>query len=188
MNEPTNENPENDNERTAEAATETVGDERIAQLERERDDLKDRLARALADAENARKRQQRELADSRQYSIAQFARDLLESVDNMQRALDGIPADQKDSPYAAGFAMVADLLLKALKKHGVEAVDALGKPFDPNLHNAIAEDATDDVAPGTITAEWQRGYRIGDRLLRPAMVRVARSRGKQDASESTPEG
>lgn len=187
MSEQNSEQPELPDDGDAQATSESGPNDRIAALERERDDFKDRLARSLADAENARKRQQRELLDSRQYAISQFARDLLEAVDNMERALDGIPPDQKGSPIAAGVMMVADLMLKALKKHGVEPVEALGKSFDPNVHNAIAEDPTDEVAPGTITAEWQRGYRIGDRLLRPAMVRVARGKAKQDVSEGSKE-
>ncbi len=164
------------------------GDENdtVTRLTAERDEWKDRTARALADQENARKRQLRELQDARQYAITNFAGDLIDAVDNMERALAGAGGDErKNDPVVLGVRMVYDLLMKALKKHGVEAVEALGKPFDPNLHNAIAEDETDTVAPGTITAEWQRGYRIGDRLLRPAMVRVAcKKRGSNEQKSS----
>jgi len=151
-------------------------------VERERDDWREKYARALADQENARKRHLRDLADARQYAITGFATDLLDAVDNMERALAGAGEDRKDDPVVRGVSLVSELLLKALKKHGVEAVEALGRPFDPNFHNAIAEDETSDAAPGTVTAELQRGYRIGDRLLRPAMVRVAKARSGESRS------
>jgi molecular chaperone GrpE len=147
-----------------------------ASIARERDEWKDKYARALADQENARRRQLRELQEARQYAISGFAEDLLEAVDNMERAMAGAGHDKADDPVLAGVKMVSDLMLKALKKHGVEAIDALGKPFDPNLHNAVAQDEESDAAPGTVTAVWQKGYRIGDRLLRPAMVRVAKAK------------
>jgi molecular chaperone GrpE len=139
-------------------------------------ETRERYARALADHENARKRHQRELSDSRQYAITAFAGDLLEALDNMERAVAQAGDERRDDPLLLGVRMVADQLQKALKKHGVEAVEALGKPFDPNFHNAVAEDAVEGAAPGTVTAELMKGYRIGDRLLRPAMVKVAKSR------------
>lgn len=146
-----------------------VGDE----LARERDEWKEKYVRALADHENARRRHLRELTDARLYAISGFAEDLLEAVDNMERAIAGAE-DRKDDPVVSGVRLVYDLLAKTLKKHGVEPVEALGKPFDPNFHNAIAQDEATDCPPNTVTAELQRGYRIGDRLLRPSMVRVAR--------------
>lgn len=156
--------PGDDGESTSEAG-----------LAKERDEWKEKYVRALADHDNARRRHLRELQDARQYAISGFAEDLLDAVDNMERAIAGA-GEKSDDPVVAGIKLVNDLLLKVLKKHGVETVDAMGKPFDPNFHNAIAQDETDEVAPGTVTAEWQKGYRIGDRLLRPSMVRVARAK------------
>lgn len=164
--------PDPDDEATDPGDEDTTGST-DAELAKERDEWKEKYVRALADHENARRRHLRELQDARQYAIAGFAEDLLDAVDNMERAIAGA-ADRQDDPVVAGVRMVHELLSKVLKKHGVEPVDALGKPFDPNLHNAIAQDETSDCAAGTVTAELQRGYRIGDRLLRPSMVRVAR--------------
>jgi molecular chaperone GrpE len=144
-------------------------------------DFKDKMLRALADMENLRRRTERELADSRQYGIANFARDVLQVADNMHRALDAIGDELRNSPDAKVKALVegVDLtereLMKVLDKHGVTMFSPLGEKFDPNFHQAMYEVPDGDALPGTVAQVIQAGYRIGDRVLRPAMVAVAKA-------------
>jgi molecular chaperone GrpE len=144
-------------------------------------DFKDKMLRALADMENLRRRTERELADSRQYGIANFARDVLQVADNMHRALDAIGDELRNSPDAKVKALVegVDLtereLMKVLDKHGVTMFSPLGEKFDPNFHQAMYEVPDSDALPGTVAQVIQAGYRIGDRVLRPAMVAVAKA-------------
>lgn len=146
-----------------------------AALQQELAELRDRYARALAEQENSRKRHQREMQESRHYAIAQFAKDLLEVVDNFSRALEALPADQTGNPYVAGVRMVQDQLSKAMSAHGVTRIEAIGQPFDAMFHSAILEEERADVPAGTVVEELVSGYRIGDRLLRAAMVKLARA-------------
>lgn len=146
----------------------------LAAAERDRDEFRDRYQRALADQENQRKRQAREMQDARQYAVTQFANDLLEVADNLQRCLDEAAAGAPASALTTGVKMVQDILMKALATHGVKPIEAVGKPFDPAWHNAIMQVATDAQPPGTVVEELVRGYRIHDRLLRAAMVKVAK--------------
>ncbi len=145
----------------------------VAALAREKEELLDQYQRALAETENLRKRHRREMADARQYAVAEFARELVDVVDNLERALTGVADDRKDDPLVAGVRLVQEQLAKALKNQGVTRIQAEGQPFDPMQHEAVQQEARDDVAPGTITRELMRGYKIGDRLLRAAMVMVA---------------
>ena len=155
----------------------------LAGLRAEVEALKDRALRAMAEVENVRKRLERERDDSRTYSVTRFARDMLTVADNLNRALSAFPAEVRaktdDSVKAVldGVEATARELGAALGRHGVKPIAAEGQKFDPNLHQAIAEVPTRDAPPGTVVSVVQDGYLIGDRLLRPAMVTVAKAGG-----------
>jgi molecular chaperone GrpE len=146
----------------------------LSTAEREREELRELYQRALAELENARKRHQREMAEQRQYSVSELARDLLEVLDNLQRALAGLGPEHENDPLAAGVRLVEEQLVKTLRNHGVRPIAALGQPFDPMRHQAVLQEETDQAAPGTITEELVRGYHLADRLLRPTTVKVAK--------------
>ena len=154
--------------------------ELVAQLEAEKSELKDKLLRTLAEVENIRRRTEREVADARSYAISKFAGDMLGVADNMGRALAALPAEARDSADATVKALLdgAELtereMLRALEKHGVKRLDPKGEKFDPNFHQAIFEVPDPAVPAGTVAQVVQVGYSIGDRVLRPAMVGVAR--------------
>jgi molecular chaperone GrpE len=144
-------------------------------------DFKDKMLRALAEMENLRKRTEREVADARHYGIASFARDVLQVADNMHRALDAIgdelrsSADAKVQALVEGVDLTERELQKVLEKHGVKMFSPLGEKFDPNFHQAMYEIPDSSAAPGTVAQVIQAGYLIGDRVLRPAMVAVAKA-------------
>jgi len=144
-------------------------------LKEERDLLFDRLARLQAEFDNFRKRNAREQADFKQYAVADVVKTLLPILDSLQRALDSAPADDK---MRQGVELIARQFNDALGKAGVQAIEATGKQFDPAVHEAIEMVDTTDVPDHQVIDELQRGYRIKDRLLRPAMVRVARNTKK----------
>ncbi len=140
--------------------------------------LKDQALRALAEAENTRRRAERELADMSKYAVTGFARDLVNVLENLQRAVDSIPAELKETqPAVANLATGVEMTLKELlgifARQGIERIDPMGQKFDHNYHQAIAQIDTPDAAPGTVVQVLQAGYKIHDRLLRPAMVGVA---------------
>lgn len=139
------------------------------------DEAHEKLARAFADADNARKRGLREIDSARLYAAERIAKELLQVTDNLRRALEGVAQTQADDPLAVGVRMVEDQLVGVLANHGVKPMDTLGQPFDPNFHEAIATEERDDVAPNTVIDELVRGWKIHDRLLRPAMVRVSKT-------------
>ena len=152
--------------------------------------LKDQLLRALADAENARRRAKRDVEDARAYAISRFAQDLLGVADNLGRALESIPAERRESDdavkaIAEGIEMTAREFETALGRHGITRIDPLGEKFDYNLHQALFETAETDQPDGTVVQVFQTGYRIGDRLLREAMVGVAKG-GAQSTADSEP--
>ena len=141
--------------------------------------LKDQLLRALADAENARRRARKDVEDARAYAISHFAQDLLGVGDNLGRALDSIPAERRESDDAVkaiveGIEMTAREFETVLGRHGITKIDPLGEKFDYNLHQALFETDQTDQPDGTVVQVLQTGYRIGDRLLREAMVGVAK--------------
>lgn len=162
----------------------------IAQLAAENAELKDRLLRAMAEMENLRRRTEREIADTRQYAVSSFAREILTVGDNLRRALDAVPADQRKAAEGALSALLEGVeitereLLKILSKHGVAVVEPAGQRFDPNLHQAMFEVADASVPAGTIVNVIQPGYTIGDRVLRPAMVSVAKGGPKAARREA----
>lgn len=155
-------------------------DERVVGLEAEVAGLKDQLLRTLADMENLRRRTEREIADTRAYAVSSFARDVLSVGDNLQRALAALPAEAREGAGPAvtalleGVEMTERELLNTLDKHGVKQVDPAGEKFDPNFHQAMFEVPNPDVPSGTVVQVVQVGYKIGDRVLRPALVGVGR--------------
>ena len=151
---------------------------RVAQLEAELAEHKDRLLRALAEAENTRRRAQREREDATKYAITAFARDLLSAADNLRRALDSLPEaearDERTRSLLAGVAATERELLSVFERHGIRRIDPHGEPFDHNFHQAIFEAERADQPAGTVAEVLQPGYVLHDRLLRPAMVGVAK--------------
>jgi molecular chaperone GrpE len=144
------------------------------QLASELEDLKDRHLRLAADFENFKKRSRQERADLLRYASAQLAEQLLSVLDDFDRVLEHAP-DDVDASWLKGVRMTAERLREVLGSVGVEAIDAVGAHFDPNLHEAIATEETSEHPEDTVVAELRRGYRIHDRVLRPAMVRIARN-------------
>ncbi len=159
-------------------------------LEREHAEMKDRLLRTLADMENLRKRTEREIADSRLYSVTSFARDMLVVADNMRRALEAVPSELRSTAESGvkalldGIELTERELLKALEKNGVRQFVPQGEKFDPNLHQAMFEIPDATVPAGSVVQVVQPGYMIGDRVLRPALVGV--SKGGPKAAPSAP--
>ena len=159
----------------------------LAALEAEKLDLKDKLLRTLADMENLRRRTEREVADARTYAVTNFARDMLNAADNVRRALESVPAEASETAEGALKALVDGIelterdLLKTLERHGVKRVDPQGQRFDPNLHQAMFEVPNPDVTSGTVVQVVQSGYVIGERVLRPALVGVAKGGPKAEA-------
>jgi len=149
-------------------------------LKAENDALKDQRLRALAEAENIRRRAEREKADASQYAVTKFARDMLSIADNFARALAACPPAARDSAdpqikaVLDGIEATDRQLLATLERYGVKPVDTSDGKFDPNLHQAIAEVPGNGKPAGSIVDVVQSGFMIGDRLLRPAMVTVAR--------------
>jgi molecular chaperone GrpE len=160
----------------------TSADE-LAALKAEAAELKDRLLRALADAENTRRRAERDRLEASQYAITRFARDMLTIADNFGRALAACPpalieaADPQLKAVIDGVEATERQLLNTLESYGVKQIDTTDGKFDPNLHQAIAEVPGEGKPPGSIVNVVQTGFKIGDRLLRPAMVTVARKDG-----------
>jgi molecular chaperone GrpE len=159
-------------------------EERLAAVEAELADTKDRLLRALAEAENVRRRFQREREDSQKYAISGFAKDLLSAADNLRRALDAMPeaevTDSRTRSLLDGVAATERELLAAFERHGVKRIDPKGERFDHNFHQAIFEAERPGAPAGTVIEVLQPGYVLHDRLLRPAMVGVAKGGAKQD--------
>ncbi len=164
------------------AAAETNIDERLAAVERELAETKDRLLRALAETENVRRRAQREREDTQKYGAAKFATDVLNVADNLRRALESVPEAQASDEFTRtllqGVAATERELLGALERHGVRRIDPLGERFDHNFHQAIFEAENSGQPAGTVVQVLQPGYVMHDRLLRPAMVGVAKGEAR----------
>ena len=156
----------------------------VEALTKEVAEAKDRTLRTLAEMENLRKRTAKEVADARAYGITAFARDVLDIADNLQRALDAVPAEAREAADAGlkslmeGVEITEKSLLKALEKNGVSKLDPLGEKFNPNFHQAMYEVPDSSVPAGTVVQVVQGGYTIGDRVLRPALVAVSKGGAK----------
>jgi len=170
-------------------------EQKISDLEQQVREANDRALRSHAELENFRKRSQRELADERRYAIVPFAKDLLAVVDNLERAIDAAQAQadtlarsaSEGKPASAatdvthlldGVKMVATQLESILKQHGAVRIDTVGTPFDPNFHQAIAQEASDEHPAGTVSRAAQSGYKLHDRVIRPAQVFVSTGRAQ----------
>ncbi|MFS8035411.1 nucleotide exchange factor GrpE [Xanthobacter sp. AM11] len=189
------------NEATAEAealatADAQIGTELLAEkqrLEAEIAGMKDKFLRAFAEAENIRRRAEKEVADARTYGIASFARDVLNVADDLSRALGSVDEEARAGAEGAFKALLDGLeltergLVKALEKHGIRKIEPKGEKFDPNLHQAMFEVPDPSVPTGTVVQVVQAGYVIGERVLRPAMVGVARGGPKPDVAAATKE-
>ncbi len=158
---------------------------RIAELEAGTADLKDKLLRALAEAENVRRRAVRDKEDASKYAIANFARDILAVADNLRRALDSVASatDKKGGAPSPGDALASLLtgvemterdMIGILERHGIKAIEAMGTAFDHNVHEAMFELEDKEKPAGTVVHEMQTGYRLGDRLLRPTKVGLSK--------------
>jgi molecular chaperone GrpE len=159
----------------------------VAEAKREAAEYKDKVLRTLAEMENLRRRTEREVADSRLYGIASFARDVLAVADNMHRALEAIgpelreQGDPKVKALIEGVELTERELLKSLEKNGVRKFSPQGEKFDPNVHQAMYEVPDAEVPPGHVAQVVQAGYMIGERVLRPALVGVAKAAPKASA-------
>lgn len=157
---------------------EPSAEERLSALEAELAEVRDRLLRALAESENVRRRAQREREEALRYAVAGFAKDLLSVADNLRRALDSLPeeeaADARTRGLLAGVAATERELLAAFERHGIRRIDPRGERFDHNYHQAVFEADNPEAPGGTVVEVLQPGYVLHDRLLRPAMVGVAR--------------
>lgn len=165
-------------EETAAAAPELAEHDRVGKLETELAEAKSSLMYAHAEAQNIRRRAEKEAADARAYAATSFARDLLSVADNLARGLEAIPealrADEKLKGLVAGLEATGRELEAVFQRHGIKKMAAMGEKLDPNFHQAMLELPSDEPA-GTIVQEMQAGYMIKDRLLRPALVGVAKA-------------
>ncbi|MCC5978573.1 MAG: nucleotide exchange factor GrpE [Salinarimonas sp.] len=163
-----------------EAAPGAPGADAVAAAEAEKAEMKDRLLRTLADMENLRRRTEKEVADARAYAVTAFARDMLTVADNIHRALDAVPDEARAAMNDAlkglieGIELTERDLMKSLERHGVRKLAPEGEKFDPNLHQAMFEVPNPEVPSGQVVQVVQDGYVIGERVLRPAMVGVAK--------------
>ncbi len=182
-------------EAKAEVEDDQVADEGadpVAAMQAENDELKDQVLRLAAEMENLRRRTARDVADARAYSVANFARDMLQVSDNLNRALQAIPdgAREKDAglnALAEGVEMTERAMMAALERNGVKKIEPEGQKFDPNFHQAMFEIPNTDVPNNTVQQVVQAGYVIGDRVLRPAMVGVSKGGPKEATAKTEPQ-
>jgi len=169
-------------ESVATDAAERSPEERVAALESELAEHKDQLLRALAETENVRRRAQREREDALKYAVAGFAKELLSVADNLRRALDSLPQsevkDERTRGLVTGVEATERELLSVFERHGLRRIDPEGERFDHNLHQAIFEAERPGKPGGIVIEVLQPGYVLHDRLLRPAMVGVAKQTPK----------
>jgi len=164
--------------------TETEGDDALTAALQEAAESRDRALRALAELENFRRRADRERQETAKYAIASFARDFLPVVDNLRRGLDSVSAEDRKAnraldTLASGMELTEREMLAALERHGIQRIDPLGQPFDHNLHQAMFEVEDAAVPAGFVAQVMQAGYVLHDRLLRPALVAVAKGGSAQ---------
>jgi len=168
------------------AAPETI-EELVGRLEREKSESHDRMLRVAADFENYKRRARRDMEDAGIRAKEQVLREVLPVLDNLDRALVATSRGGTVEALAQGVKLVEKQLLAGLEKFGIKGFEAKGQPFDPSRHEAIQQVETDAVPPGTVAEEFARGYVIGDRLLRPAMVAVAKAPSRAGDPSSAPD-
>jgi molecular chaperone GrpE len=153
---------------------------RIAELETDLADMKDRWIRAEAETSNVRARGRRETDDARQYAVQKFATDIVEAAENLQRGIEALPAATLGEPeilvkVREGLATIERSFTGILERNGIRKDDPVGQPFDPNLHQAMAEQPSEIHPPGTVMQAWTPSWTLNGRLLKPAMVVVAKA-------------
>ena len=163
--------------------TEPLPEEQIAQL-------KDQLLRVMAENENVRRRAQRDVEDASKYAVSSFARDILTIGDNLVRALESVPEEARDGNESLaglldGVTMTQREFATTIERYGIKRIDPKGEKFDHNFHQAVFEVEDAENPPGTVVQVVQQGYLIGDRLLRPAMVGVAKPPASSDSEGKT---
>lgn len=144
------------------------------QAEEKREDENAKYLRLAADFQNFRKRSEKEKSDIYIYANEKFAKDLLEVLDNFERALDQAGPESAEEPFRAGMDMILTQLRNVLAANNVEEIIAIGEVFDPNLHHAVIMDESDSAESGKVTEVMQKGYKLKDRVIRPSMVKVAK--------------
>jgi molecular chaperone GrpE len=163
---------------TADGSPEVAEHDRVAELEKQLDDANSKALYAAAEIQNVRRRMEKEVADARDYASAGFARDMLAIKDHLDRALaavgDDLRGDKTASQFLAGIESTARELESVFARHGIERVKSVGEQLDPHRHQAMMEIPSDKAKPGAIVEEMQPGYVMKDRLLRPALVGVAK--------------
>lgn len=167
--------------------------DRLAELEAQLAETRDHMLRAVAEAENTRRRAAREKDEAVKFAAAGFARDILQIADNLDRALGAVSEELKQSSEAArnvieGVEMTRRELANTFERHGIARIEALGQPFDAEKHQAMYEVETEEHAPGTVAQEMAPGYLLKDRLLRPAMVGVAKAPAAKAAAQGDDNG
>jgi molecular chaperone GrpE len=157
-----------------EGASKSGDDDQQTRLQRERDELYDRLLRKSAEFDNYRKRVEKERREQSEWAAADVLSDVIAVLDDFDRAL-AVDAPAEAQGYRAGVELIHRQLGELLRKRGVTPIDTLGADFDPHLHQAVAYEETEGAREGEIIGELRKGYRLGERLLRPALVRVAKA-------------
>ncbi|HEY0183771.1 MAG TPA: nucleotide exchange factor GrpE [Rhodopila sp.] len=157
-----------------------AANERIAALEAELAEMKERWMRAEAENANVRARARKDVDDTRQYAVQKFATDIVEAAENLKRGIDSLPPATPDQPailakVREGLEGMERSFVSTLERNGIKRDDPVGQPFDPNLHQAMAEQESDLHAPGTVIQAWSKAWTLNGRLLRPAMVVVAKA-------------
>ncbi len=187
------ENETPDTLQTGETVNDVIGDpepaseDRVVELEAQVAELRDQVLRAMAETENMRKRSERHVQDAHKFAVTQFARDILQVADNLTLALDAVPEERREEHellgvLAEGVQAVQAVFMQVMGAHHIERIDPEGEPFDPNLHEAMFEVPGTDLLNGTVAQVIQPGYKLHDRLLRPARVGVAKSADTGEAS------
>ena len=162
------------------AAEAPLPEAQIAQLTAERDDMRDRWLRAEAEMQNIRTRAKRDVDDTRQYAVQKFAADVVEAAENLRRGLSSLPPAGPDEPASVaklrdGLEGVERSFVAILERNGIKRTDPTGQPYDANLHQAMAEQPSAEHAPGTVMQAWTQAWTLNGRLLKPAMVVVAKA-------------
>ncbi|MFL6729399.1 MAG: nucleotide exchange factor GrpE [Sphingomicrobium sp.] len=164
---------------TADGAPEVAEHDRVAELEHELEETKAKALYAAAEIQNVRRRLEQEKQQASAYATTQFAKDMLAIKDHLERALVAVNEELRDdkvaSQFLAGIESTARELEQVFARHGISRIKSVGEPLDPHRHQAMMEIPTDQAAPGTIVEEMQAGYMLRDRLLRPALVGVAKT-------------
>ncbi|MGE4480718.1 nucleotide exchange factor GrpE [Acidocella sp.] len=159
-------------------------DERIARLEQEAQEMRDKWLRAEAEMANLRARTKREVEDARLYAVQKFAKDVVEAAENLKRGIDSLPARAEGEPelltkLREGFEGIERSFIGILERNGITRSDPTGAAFDANLHQAMAEQDSTDHPPGTVLQAWSQTWQLNGRLLRPAMVVVSKAPAQQ---------